>query len=65
MKKHISALDTMLYSEETRTILSHVVRDPDLKKELAHADTTRRNVYRFHLKGGNSLFSIVDKVTLF
>lgn len=60
MRNHLTAMDYMLYSEETRTAISNSVGNPELKSWLMHAESTRHSVYRYHLKGGNSLFLIVE-----
>ena len=59
MQSFLKKLDTILYSEHVRSALQTVVSDLDTKTALGNADATREHVYRFHLKGGNSLFLVV------
>ena len=59
MQSFLKKLDDVLYSEPVRSALQTVVLDPDIKTALANADATREHVYRFHLRGDNSLFLVV------
>lgn len=53
----ITALDAHLYSEQTRMLLRRRLQttDPVMLSYLADPDLTRRHLYRFHLKGSNSI----------
>lgn len=59
MCRYISKLDATLYSEETRRILFETLPEGPWRVHLMDPDATRRYMYRFHLKGGNSLFLMV------
>jgi hypothetical protein len=59
MCTHISKLDAMLYSEDTRRTLFAKLPDGPWRAHLMDPVATRNYMYRFHLKGGNSLFLMV------
>ena len=60
MRKHLTIMDSYLYSDQTRTDLMNAVGDVDIKHALMDPETTRQSVYRYHIKGGNSLFLVVE-----
>lgn len=60
MEKHLTNIDTILYSDEMRNKLYSLISTESVKSHLLNANTTRQFVYRYHMKGGNVLFLIVE-----